>query len=403
MIGVIATKIVQINAECGVGSTGKIAVAISKLLNKKGVENYIFYSGNHKSSYENGIMLSGKLSIRIHQILSRIFGDQGFHSYFSTKRMVKKIKKIAPDVILLHNLHGYYLHVGVLFRFLKRYGKPVYWTFHDCWPFTGHCAHFMVEKCDKWKEGCYDCVRKDKYPYSWFFDRSNRLYKRKKELFTSLEDLTIITPSEWLADIVKESFFRDFPVLVINNGINLDVFKHTHGNFKEKNHIGSKLIILGVSAVWNYYKGLDIFLELYKRLDPSIYQIVLVGTDETVDKDLPEGIISIHRTNNQAELAEIYSSADVFVNPTREDNYPTVNMEAIACGTPVVTFDTGGCKEIVTEACGVVTANNTVDRLIDGIFKVIENRNTYANMCEFRAKDFDEKKCFEEYIENLCR
>ncbi len=401
MIEVRATKIIQINSECGFGSTGKISVAISQELNNNNIENYIFYSGKHKSNYIQGIMIAEKIFIRIHQFLSRIFGDQGFHSYFETKRLVKKIKKIDPDVIILHNLHGYYLHIGVLFNFLKEYKKPVFWTFHDCWPFTGHCAHFTVEKCEKWLDGCYACKQKKKYPYSWFFDRSNELYKRKKDLFTSLDELTIITPSKWLKGIVKQSFFKNYPVAVINNGIKLDVFKPTYGNAKKRYNIDERKILLGVSSVWSYYKGLDVFCELYRRLDTTEYQIVLVGTDENVEKDLPDGIISIRRTNNQSELAELYTCADVFVNPTREDNYPTVNMEAIACGTPVVTFNTGGCAEIVTEQCGAVVYSNTVDEMVEKIYEVIGNRDFYINGCRSRADDFEEKKCFNKYVRTI--
>ena len=398
MIEVIATKVIQINSECGFGSTGKISVAISRELNKNNVENYIFYSGNHKNDYEGGIMIAPKISIRIHQLLSRVFGDQGFHSYFSTRRMVKKIKKIAPDAILLHNLHGYYLHMGVLFRFLKRYGKPVYWTFHDCWPFTGHCTHFIASECYKWKDGCYECPRKSSYPYSWFFDRSKDLYKKKKKLFTSIENMTVITPSEWLAELVRESYFNKYPIKVINNGIDLDVFKPTDSVFRKKYAIGQKRIVLGVSSVWNYYKGIDVFCELFQRLDTSKYQIVLVGTDDSVDKMLPEGIISVHRTCDQTELAALYTCADVFVNPTREENYPTVNMEAIACGTPVVTFNTGGCAEIVTEECGAVVYSNTIDEMVEKIHNVISNRDFYVNGCRSRADDFAERTCFDKYI-----
>lgn len=396
-------KVVQINSACGRGSTGKISLAISKLLSDSNIENYIFYSGNHKSDYERGIMIAPKLSIRIHQILSRIFGDQGFHSYFSTKRMVNKIKKISPDAILLHNLHGYYLHMGVLFEFLKEYGRPVYWTFHDCWPFTGHCTHFTVEKCSKWENGCADCEYKYKYPYSWFLDRSKDLYKKKKELFTSVDDLTIITPSEWLANLVKKSFFHGYPVKIINNGIDIQVFKPTGNEFREKYGIGDKKIILGVAAVWNYYKGLDVFCELATRLEKDKYQIVLVGTDDSVDSLLPENVISIHRTHDQNELVKIYSAADVFVNPTREENYPTVNMEAIACGTPVVTFDTGGCAEIVTDGCGCAVEVDSVDQMEQQIRKVIENASDYKKSLENKAQLFDEQICLKKYVELIVR
>jgi glycosyltransferase involved in cell wall biosynthesis len=289
----------------------------------------------------------------------------------------------------------------VLFNFLKKYKKPIFWTFHDCWPFTGHCAHFTVEKCQKWLDGCYACNQKNKYPYSWFFDRSKGLYKKKKDLFTSLDELTIITPSQWLKGLVKQSFFKNYPVEVINNGIKLDVFKPTYGNIKKHYNINERKILLGVSSVWSYYKGLDVFCELYRRLDSTKYQIVLVGTDENVEKNLPDGIISIRRTTNQSELAELYTCADVFVNPTREDNYPTVNMEAIACGTPVVTFNTGGCAEIVTEQCGAVVYSNTVDEMVEKIYEVIGNRDFYINGCRSRANDFEEKKCFDKYVRTI--
>lgn len=400
---VIATRVAQINSECGFGSTGKITVAISQELNKNGIENHVFYSGNRTSNYRQGTRVAPKISIRIHQLLSRIFGDQGFHSYFSTKALIKKINNYAPDVILLHNIHGYYLHIGVLFDFLRVYNKPVYWTFHDCWPFTGHCAHFTVEKCEKWKNGCHHCNHRKKYPYSWFFDRSKTLYKRKKELFTSLETLAIITPSRWLDSLVKQSFFNRYPITVINNGIDIGIFKPTYGTAKKRYGLDERKILLGVSSIWNYYKGLDIFCELYNKLDNTRYQIVLVGTDENVEKKLPDGIVSVRRTNDQFELAELYTCADVFLNPTREDNYPTVNMEAIACGTPVVTFNTGGCAEIVTKTCGAVVYSNTVDEMIEKIYEVIDNRDYYANGCKLRAKDFSEKSCFNKYVHMIIR
>lgn len=388
------TKVVQINSECGRGSTGKIAVSISRLLSEKGIENYIFYSGNHKSTYPYGKMISGKSSIRIHQILSRLWGDQGFHSSFATKRLIKEIKKIQPDVIVLHNLHGYYLNLKLLFRFLKQYNKPIYWTLHDCWAFTGHCTHFTVEKCDKWKNGCYACPKRSAYPYSWFWDRSKKLYARKKNLFTSLKQLTLITPSQWLADLVSQSFLRSYPVKVIHNGINLDVFQPTASDFRKEYDIGDRKIILGVAAVWSYYKGLDAFLELHKRLDPNRFQIVLVGTDDKIDRQLPGGIISIHRTQNQKQLAEIYSAADVFVNPTREENYPTVNMEAIACGTPVVTFNTGGCAEIVSNQIGMVVTSNSIDELEEKIIQAVSKE--WGMLQDLSC--FDEIKRYNEYL-----
>lgn len=392
-------KVIQINSECGRGSTGKIAVAISNCLTEKGIDNCIFYSGNHKSTYPLSKMIAKKYSIRSHQILSRIFGDQGFHSSLETRRLIRWIKEYQPDVILLHNLHGYYLHLGVLFRFLGEYGKPVIWTLHDCWSFTGHCAHFTLENCMKWKTGCHSCGMKHKYPYSWFVDRSSDLYRKKKELFALPENLTLVTPSDWLADLVKQSFLKTRRVCVIHNGINLDVFSPTDSDFRKQYGLEGKIILLGVASEWSNYKGLDVFIDLYRCLDPIKYQIVLVGTSEKTDKLLPDGILSIHRTQNQAQLAAIYSAADVFVNPTKEDTYPTVNMEAIACGTPVVTFDTGGCSETVNDITGRIVHSNSIEELLERIDEVLCSESMNTEVIASVAGRFDERVCFSKYID----
>ena len=396
------TKVVQINSSCGHGSTGKIAVAISRLLNEHGVENYIFYSGNHNSDYPQGIMTACKLDIRLHQIQSRFLGDQGFHSSLATLRMVRKIEQIQPDAIVLHNLHGYYLNLDILFRFLKRYQKPVYWTLHDCWAFTGHCTHYMLADCDRWKHGCGACSQKNKYPYTWFLDRSASLYRRKKGLFAALDDLTIITPSQWLADQVAESFLSKCPVQVIHNGIDLKVFSPRKSNFRQRYGLEGKRILLGVASVWSEYKGLDVFLSLFQRLDREKYQLILVGTDSEVERQIPNGVITIPRTQNQAELAELYTAADIFINPTREDNYPTVNMEAIACGTPVITFHTGGCAEIVDDSCGAVVWDNTLETLIKEISNVEQNLSWYRTNCRARASEFEQSNCFNQYVQLIC-
>ena len=227
------------------------------------------------------------------------------------------------------------------------------------------------------------------------------LYERKKQLLSGL-DLTIITPSQWLADLVKQSFLKEYPVKVIHNGIDLSVFRPTPSDFREKYHIPEdKFVLLGVAFGWGRRKGLDVFVELSRRLDPEKYQIVLVGTDDAVDKNLPENILSIHRTQNQQELAEVYTAADLFVNPTREDNYPTVNMEAIACGTPVVTFDTGGSPESVDEGTGVVVECDDVDAMEREISFIRRERPFAPEACCERAKQFDKNLRFQEYLNLL--
>lgn len=388
-------KVVQINAVCGQGSTGKICVAISNLLDENGIENFIFYSSG-KSSHPNAILCSNKFYTKLQAVKSRILGNYGLNSIKETKKMIALMEKIQPDVVHLHNVHGHDCHLELLFSYLKSRKIKVFWTFHDCWAFTGYCTHFMFEKCEKWKTACSNCPQTNKY--SWIFDRSEELYYRKKAAFEGV-DLTIITPSQWLADIVSQSFLKDYSVKVIHNGIDLDIFKPSINDFRNKYSISEAThIVLGVAAGWDVRKGLDVFVELSQRLNKEQYQIVLVGTNERVDQELPKNIISIHRTNDQQELAAIYSAADVFVNPTREDNYPTVNMEAIACGTPVVTFCTGGSPEVINEQTGVVVDCDDIDSMEREIIHLCNKANQREVKCVANAANFNKNDRFADYL-----
>lgn len=387
-------RIVQINATCGVGSTGKICVSISEFLNHQCIENYVLFSSG-ESENPCGIKYASQFEIKLNALKSRMLGNYGFNSMKMTKRLINELEKVSPDVIHLHNLHAHNCDLTSLFNYLKEKKIKTIWTFHDCWAFTGYCPHFTLCNCDKWKYGCENCVQSRKF--SWFRDRSLWLYEKKKSLFKGL-DLTIVTPSQWLADLVKESFLKDYPVKVIHNGIDLSVFKPTESDFRAKHHCEDKFILLGVAFGWGVHKGLDVFMELSKRLDDH-FQIVLVGTDVNVDKKLPANIISIHRTQNQIELAEIYSAADLFVNPTREDNYPTVNMEALACGTPVVTFKTGGSPEILDETCGSVVDCDDIEALQKEIERIYVERPYSKEVCLKKVTKFDTAKCFVRYID----
>lgn len=389
-------KVAQINATCGVGSTGKIAVSISELLKQQGIENYILYSSLTNGN-SHGIACAKTCYTKMQALKSYLLGNYGFNSRTETRKIIAELERISPDVVLLHNIHSHDCNLEMLFSYFKRKKTKLYWTFHDCWAMTGYCAHFAFVKCDRWKEGCHHCPQRKQA--SWFFDRSQVLYQRKKQLFSN-QNLTIITPSQWMADIVKESFLKNYPVKVIHNGIDLSIFKPTLGNFREKHGIpADKCILLGVAFDWGKRKGLDVFIELSERLDPEHYQIVLVGINATIDKQLPKSILSIHRTLNQQELAEIYTAANLFVNPTREDNYPTVNMEAIACGTPVLTFRTGGSPEVLDETCGAVVACDDIDALEKEIERICNDRPYSREACIKRAKDFDQKRKFAEYLE----
>ena len=386
-------KIVQINVTCGTGSTGKICTSVSKILGAENIENYIFYVFG-KSSFPYGIKYASDKYIRFQALKSRILGNYGFNSRYATKKLINELNRIKPDIVHLHNLHGHNCNLTMLFSYLKENKIKLFWTFHDCWAFTAYCPHFTMVKCDRWKKECHDCPQ-IKY-FSWFFDRSKYLFNEKKRLFKGL-DLTIITPSQWLADLVKLSFLKDYPVKVINNGIDLSVFKPTVSVIRETYGLVGKKIVLGVASVWWESKGIDVFIELAKRLSGD-YRIILIGTDDKVDNLLPSNIISIHRTRNQKELAEIYSAADVFANPTREENYPTVNMESIACGTPVVTFKTGGSPEILDETCGSVVVCDDVDGLEIEIRRICEEKPYSLEACLKRARSFDMNDRFEEYV-----
>lgn len=387
-------KIVQINSVFGKGSTGKICLGIAESLEKEGVDNCVLYS-NGGVDHPLGIRYSDHKYVKLYALKSRICGNYGFNSVRETKLLIAKLDALSPELVHLHNIHSHDCHFEMLLSYLKMRHIKTVWTFHDCWCFTGYCTYFDAVHCDKWKKTCSDCPQKKSF--SFFFDKSKKLYSKKKDALEGL-NLTIVTPSKWLADIVKESFLTDVPAYVIQNGIDLNVFKPSDTPLISIKKTDDEKIVLGLADAWGYRKGLDIFVKLSERL-PDHYKIVLVGTDENIDKQLPKNIISIHRTNNQKELAEIYSAADIFVNPTREDNYPTVNMEAIACGTPVLTFRTGGSPEILDETCGSVVECDDIDALEKEIIRICETNPYSKEACVKRAKTFDQNERFMEYVE----
>lgn len=386
-------KVVQINATCGIGSTGKICVGISELMTDGCIENYILYS-SRTSGYPLGIACSNDRDIRLQALKSRALGNYGFNSRKSTRKMIAELERLRPDIVHLHNIHGHDCDLESLFSYFREKQIKIIWTFHDCWAFTGYCPHFTMVKCEKWKTQCGNCSQRREF--SWFFDRSKELFERKKELFTGL-DMTIVTPSQWLAGLVRESFLKEYPVQVIHNGIDLLVFKPTRSDFRQRYGLEGKKLLLGISFDWSERKGLDVFVELARRL-PEEYRIVLVGTNEKPDKLLPDNILSIHRTQNQQELAEIYTDADLFVNPTREENYPTVNMESLACGTPVLTFRTGGSPEMIDKTCGTAVPCDDVDAMEQEILRICSDRPYSREACLKKAEEFDQNERFKEYL-----
>ncbi len=392
-------KILSINV-ANYGSTGNIMRGISELAEKNGYECWQAYAPDkiNAPGLERDIVVASYNIRRINERYARYTGMRGYQAYFSTKLFLKKIDRIAPDIIHLHNLHNNYIHVGLLFDYIKKNDIKVVWTLHDCWAFTGRCPHFEITGCEKWISGCYECqYPANEYP-SAKKDRTAELWRRKKESFSGVKNMTLVTPSEWLSGLVKQSFLKEYETKVINNGIDLGVFRPTESDFRKKHSLGDKFVVLGVSFGWNKRKGIDVFAELASRLDER-FAIVLVGTYDLTDKMLPENIITIHRTDSQRELAEIYSSADVFVDPTREDNFPTVVMEALACGTPAVVFNTGGCPEIISENCGYVVEKDDICDLVDKTVKVCVDKPFDKEDCVTRAESFDRQNKFKEYVD----
>ena len=386
-------KILQINSVCGVGSTGRIATDLYKVLEDQGHECKIAYGRGTAPEGIDSIKVGSNLDNYIHVFKTRVFDKHGFGSVNATKKFIEEVKEYDPDVIHLHNIHGYYINIEILFNYLKEANMPVIWTLHDCWAFTGHCAYFDYVGCDKWKSGCNKCPQKQGYPTSNILDNSKFNYEKKKELFTSVDKMTIVTPSKWLANLVKESFLGKYPVEVINNGIDLDIFKPTESNFREKYNLQDKFIVLGVASIWDERKGLKYFVELSKELSDD-YKIVVVGVNEKQKKELPNNILAITRTNNIKELAEIYTVADVFVNPTLEEVLGMTNLEALACGTPVITFKTGGSPECINNTCGYSIKKGRIKEVINSI----EHIEFDKVICKNYAKKYCKNKKYSEYL-----
>ncbi len=393
-------KICQING--GVyGSTGKIMFGITKTAEQNCMQVLCFSPVTVTNRFHQPKEAYQKIgTYRFRQIsvfLSRLTGLHGCFPFFSTHQLLRKIKDFRPNIVHLHNLHDSYIHLPMLFRFLKKHSIKTVWTLHDCWAFTAYCPYFDRAECDRWQTGCHHCPQHHRYPKS-YIDRSKTMYRLKKRWFTGLLDMTIVTPSRWLADLANRSYLRKYPVLVIHNGIDLEVFKPTESNLREKYQLGDKRIVLGVAFEWSEQKGLDVLAELARRLDPKEYQVILVGTTPRTAACLPAQILSIHRTQNQTELAALYTLGDVLVNPTREEVFGLVNVEALACGTPVVTFDTGGSPEGLDKTCGVVVPRDDTDEMERQVRRICQTQPFSEEACRRRAKLFDRQKKFEEYI-----
>ena len=394
-------KLLQICSEVNSGSIGTIAESIGEMALDCGWESHIAYGRSSLPSRSQIFRFESDLGVILHGLKTRLFDRHGLGSHRATKLLINKIKKINPDIIHLHHLHGYYINIEVLFEFLSSLNKPVVWTFHDCWSFTGHCSYFDFVGCEKWKTECNKCPQKRKYPASWLFDRSKENYYLKKNLFTSVPNILIVSVSKWLDNLVSESFFKHNSHIVIYNGVDVNIFKPQEVNktIQSKYNLQDKHLILGVASTWDDRKGLEDFVELSKLLSIDDI-IVLVGLSQKQINMLPKNIIGLSRTENKQELVELYNIADVYMNLSVEETFGLTTAEALACGTPAIVYDATASPEIIDKDTGILVKKKDINSLKNAFYKIKEKgKATYSDRCRERVLDnFDQKKKYKTYI-----
>ncbi len=384
-------KVLMINVVCGIRSTGRICTDLATALEAKGHEVKIAYGRENvpEQFQKYAVRIGTDLDVKLHGAKARLLDGAGFGSKRVTEKFIKWVKKYDPDVIHLHNIHGYYINAEVLFSYLRVCEKKIIWTLHDCWAFTGHSAYCDAVQCDRWKIGCYKCPQISEYPKS-AVDRTKLNWTKKRNLFTGIPNMILVTPSHWLAGLVKESFLNAYKVQVIHNGIDTNQFKPLENDFRKHYGLEDKRVLLGVATSWNDMKGYSDFIKLSSMLDDS-NRVVLVGLNDKQLKELPDNILGIRRTASVKELVYIYSAADVFLNLSYCENYPTVNLESRACGTPVVTYNTGGSPESAGFECIVVEKGN--------LQAVVSAINNLPSEIESDVSEFDERVSAENYLD----
>ena len=398
-------KLLQINTVINSGSTGRIAEDIGRIAIANGWESYIAFGRNPRPSASHAIRIGSRLDVLLHVLATRLFDLHGLASRRATKRLVRQIERIRPDVIHLHNIHGYYLNYKILFRYLAASGTPVVWTMHDCWAATGHCPHYTFVQCIVWQSerGCRRCPQKKSYPKSVLFSNAAHNFRCKRKYFNLLPEsqLTIVTPSRWLSDEIGKSYLGHYRRTVINNGIDLEIFKPSEPPSPARiGRLKNKKIILGVANVWDERKGLADFIRL-SRLLRDDEAIVLVGLNGKQTGMLPENITTIARTESQAELAQWYSAAAVFFNPSVEETQGLTTIEAMASGTSVIVYNCTACPEAVDEKTGFVVEPGDMAAVLACVRKIEDaGKSAYQEHCVARARElYDRCRNFLEYIE----
>lgn len=394
--------LLQINSGI-IGSTGTIMMSIDKYAREAGMKTYMASVKNRSSEKDypkNHIVIGSILEKHIHRKLAFATGNEGGYSYFATKKFLKKINEIKPNIIHLHNLHWNYINLKLLFDYLKEHPEmQVVWTLHDCWSYTGHCPYYDMANCTRWKTKCHDCSVFESYPQSRI-DNSEKMFIRKKKWFLGLSNLTLVTPSKWLNGEVKKSFLKEYNSYVISNGIDTSIFSYTESKIRKEFSIEDKFVVLGSAYAWSSRKGLDCFIKLSKMLDDKFAIVLVGGLSDDQRKICDEnGIMHIARLSSKEKLAELYSMSDVFFNPTREEMFGLVNIEAEACGTPVVTFNSGGSPECIGDGCGFVVPKDDVVAAAERIRWLEANRRLIdKQVIQKWACGFEAKKTYQGYI-----
>ncbi len=389
-------RIAQINT-CSYGSTGGIAKKIHAELSEQGHESLFAYGFgpdvNHKS-----VKISNKVSGLVHKVISEFIGLHGYASVISTIKLVKKLKKFKPDIIHLHNLHGGYINLKILFDYIKKENIKTVITLHDCWLFTGKCYHYYEARCDKYLHNCGNCPQLSMYPKSKFFDFTTKMLNDKKNLFKGIKNLHIVTVSQWLKEQAQATFLGRFPISVVSNGVN-DVFRVTNSTEQTEvtDKIKGKFVILSVASVWDEHKGMKDIEDLSLRLADD--EVILVVGKITNKKPLPDNIITIDRTENIEKLVEIYNAADVYVSMSTEETFGLTIAEALCCGVPAIVYNATACREMVENGKnGYVAQPHNIEQVYEYIQNIKADSFTCERMSVFFKEKYSGKKMIEGYF-----
>lgn len=393
-------RVLIINSVCGVKSTGRICTDLLHMLEKNKENALIAYGRECADDYKSkAIRIGNSYSVKLDALITRLFDNAGLNSIEATKQLLKVMEKYNPDIVHIHNLHGYYLNYEMLLYYLCKRNIPTVCSMYDCWLFTGHCTHFDYIGCEKWKMVCQNCPQKKEYPKSIFLDNSKKNYIRKKNLLTNCDNITYVVPSKWLKEMVACSFLSSKPIEILPNGIDLKCFKITDSNIKQQYSIENKKLILAVASDWNQMKGYEYLFDIAKVLDNETVMVV-IGASDTQISEFPSNVIGLKRTNSKEELAAWYSAADVFVNPTLQETQGLTNIEALACGTPVVTFSSGGSSECIKDGCGKIIARGDIEGFCNSIKEVLASHERIDPVfISNSVSHYDEKKCNNQYYQ----